>query len=90
MCQQSIEKLLEAHVTGETDALAPRIHNLVRLAEMSGQEFTATQRDLLERLSLYYLPARYPPEIRFMRWRRRSNGRWQPITRGKRRSCGSD
>jgi HEPN domain-containing protein len=63
MCQQSIEKLLEAHVTGETDALAPRIHNLVRLAEMSGQEFTATQRDLLERLSLYYLPARYPPEI---------------------------
>ena len=38
-------------------------HNLVRLADMSGQNFTAEERVLLERLSLYYLQARYPPEI---------------------------
>ena len=58
-----MEKLLKAHVTLQTSELAPRIHNLVRLAEMSGQEFTAEERVLLERLSLYYLQSRYPPEI---------------------------
>lgn len=64
MCQQqSVEKLLKAHVTRATGELAPRIHNLVRLAEMSGEEFTAEERVLLERLSLYYLQARDPPEI---------------------------
>jgi len=63
MCQQAVEKLLKAHVTRETRELAPRIHNLVRLAEMSGQDFTDAERVLLERLSLYYLQARYPPEI---------------------------
>ncbi len=47
-------------MTGE---LAPRIHNLVRLAESSGQKFADEERVLLERLSLYYLQSRYPPEI---------------------------
>jgi HEPN domain-containing protein len=63
MCQQSIEKLLKAHVTRATGEIAPRIHNLVRLAELSGQAFTDEERVVLERLSLYYLQARYPPEI---------------------------
>jgi HEPN domain-containing protein len=63
MCQQSIEKLLKAHVTRETGELAPRIHNLVRLADVSGQKFAPAERELLERLSLYYLQTRYPPEI---------------------------
>lgn len=63
MCQQSVEKLLKAHVTKATGELAPRIHNLVRLADMSSQEFSDEERGLLERLSLCYLQARYPPEI---------------------------
>ncbi len=63
LCQQCVEKLLKAHVTRKTGALAPRIHHLVRLAEMSGQELTANERVLLQRLSLYYLQSRYPPEI---------------------------
>jgi HEPN domain-containing protein len=63
LCQQSLEKLLKAHVTRETGKLAPRIHNLVRLAEMSDEEFSVEEQALLERLSLYYLQSRYPPEI---------------------------
>ncbi len=63
LCQQSLEKLLKAHVTACTGELAPRIHNLVRLADMSSQQFSAEERVLLERLSLYYLQSRYPPEI---------------------------
>ena len=63
LCQQSLEKLLKAHVTRETGKLAPRIHNLVRLADTSDEEFSLEERALLERLSLYYLQSRYPPEI---------------------------
>jgi HEPN domain-containing protein len=58
-----MEKLLKAHVTIRTRVLAPRIHNLLRLAEMSGMDFSPDERTLLEHLSLYYLQSRYPPEI---------------------------
>ena len=63
MCQQSLEKLLKAHVTSRTDKLPPRIHNLVRLGELAGLEFSQEEKTLLERLSLYYLQTRYPPDV---------------------------
>ena len=63
MCQQCMGKLLKAHVTLHTGELAPRIHHLVPLGEMSGQKLSVEDRTLLERLSLYYLQSRYPPEI---------------------------
>lgn len=63
MCQQSLEKLLKAHVTAQTRQFPPRVHNLMRLAEMSGSEFSEEEKMLLERLSLYYLQSRYPPEV---------------------------
>ena len=34
MCQQSLEKLLKAHVMARTAEFPPRIHSLVRLAEL--------------------------------------------------------
>ena len=63
MCQQSLEKLLKAFVTARKGEFPPRIHNLVRLGEVAALEFSDDERKLLERLSLYYLQSRYPPEI---------------------------
>jgi HEPN domain-containing protein len=63
MCQQSLEKLLKAHVTAQTREFPPRIHNLVRLAELTSFEFSQEEKTHLERLSLYYLQSRYPPEV---------------------------
>ena len=63
MCQQSLEKLLKAHLTRRTAAFPPRIHSLARLAELAGVELSQDDKALLERLSLYYLQSRYPPEI---------------------------
>jgi HEPN domain-containing protein len=63
MCQQSLEKLLKAHLTRRTAAFPPRIHSLARLVELAGIELSQDDKVLLERLSLYYLQSRYPPEI---------------------------
>ncbi len=63
MCQQSLEKLLKARITARTAEFPPRIHGLVRLAELAGLELSQEDKTLLERLSLYYLQSRYPPEI---------------------------
>jgi HEPN domain-containing protein len=63
MCQQALEKILKACATVKTGEFAPRIHNLVRLAELAALDFSEDEMKLLERLSLYYLQSRYPPEI---------------------------
>lgn len=63
MCQQSLEKLLKAHVTARTSEFPPRIHNLVRLGELAALEFSPEEEATLERLSLYYLQSRYPPDL---------------------------
>lgn len=63
MCQQSLEKLLKAHVAARTEEFPPRIHNLVRLGEVAAFDFSEEEKKFLERLSLYYLQSRYPPEI---------------------------
>ena len=66
MCQQALEKLLKAHVTALTDKFPPRIHSLVRLAELAALELSDAEKGLLERLSLYYLQSRYPPEVQVL------------------------
>jgi len=63
MCQQALEKLLKALVTARTGTFPPRSHNLLRLRELAGVELSREDQALLERLSLYYLQSRYPPEI---------------------------
>lgn len=63
MCQQAMEKILKACTTMKTGEFPPRIHNLARLAELAALDLTEEERKLLERLSLYYLQSRYPPEI---------------------------
>ena len=63
MCQQALEKLLKAFVTAQTETFPPRSHNLLRLGELAGVELSREEKALLERLSLYYIQSRYPPEI---------------------------
>ena len=63
MCQQSLEKLLKAHVMARTVEFPPRIHSLVRLTEFAALNPSEEERGFLERLSLYYIQSRYPPDI---------------------------
>jgi HEPN domain-containing protein len=56
----ALEKLLKAHVCRYTGEIAPRIHNLVRLAELSGVVLTTKQLDILAEMNPYNLEGRYP------------------------------
>ncbi len=56
----ALEKLLKAHVCKTTKDLAPRIHNLLRLAELGKIALSSEQRDFLEKINLYNLEGRYP------------------------------
>jgi len=56
----AIEKALKALVCSKTSDIAPRIHNLVRLAEMADVDLEDTQRDVLAELNAFNLEGRYP------------------------------
>ena len=62
-CQQAVEKMLKSVVAQQTRELPPRIHKLVRLAEVTGLEVDETQMDFLRELSAYYIPTRYPEDV---------------------------
>lgn len=59
----SLEKLLKALVCRHTQDLAPRIHNLVRLAELTALIFTPEQMDLLADMNAFNLEGRYPDSL---------------------------
>jgi HEPN domain-containing protein len=56
----ALEKILKAHVCRYTGELAPRIHNLVRLAEISGLKLSEEQTDLLADVNEFNIEGRYP------------------------------
>ena len=56
----TLEKLLKANVCKKTNELAPRIHNLLRLAELGSIALLPEQGDFLEKMNLYNLEGRYP------------------------------
>lgn len=58
--QLALEKTLKALVCRHTGDLAPRLHNLVRLAEIAGLQPTPSQRDALAELSVLNIEGRYP------------------------------
>ena len=43
-CQQAVEKMLKALIAKRTRELPPRLHNLIRLAEVAALRFRKTQR----------------------------------------------
>jgi HEPN domain-containing protein len=59
----ALEKALKALVCAQTADLAPRLHNLVRLAELVGQELSAAQIDTLAEMNVFALEGRYPDAL---------------------------
>jgi len=56
----ALEKLLKAHVCRSTQDLAPRIHNLSRLATLTTLTLTQQQEDILAEMNTFNLEGRYP------------------------------
>ena len=70
MCHQTIEKALKAVISKgcAEDEIPPKIHNLVRLSDVSGltEKMTPEQSALLERMNPLNIEARYPDYKRFI------------------------
>ncbi len=56
----SLEKILKAHVCKSTGKIAPKIHNLVRLAETAGLKLPDDKLDFLAEMGEFNLEGRYP------------------------------
>ncbi len=56
----SLEKTIKARVCGATQDYAPKIHNLVRLAELAGLVLEAGQTEFLGEMNAFNLQGRYP------------------------------
>jgi HEPN domain-containing protein len=59
----AIEKALKAHVCSKTGDLPPRIHNLVRLAELAGVGVTPEHVDVLAEMNAFSMESRYPDPL---------------------------
>ena len=62
-CQQAVEKTLKALIVKRTSDFPPRLHNLLRLAEIADIKMEPDREDFLGELSGYYIQTRYPEEI---------------------------
>ena len=56
----ALEKLLKAHVCRRRQELAPRIHNLVRLAELAEIALNDDKLDILAEMNEFNVEGRYP------------------------------
>lgn len=56
----SLEKILKAHFCVNRRDVAPKSHNLVRLAEIGGVSLNVAQRDILADINAFNLEGRYP------------------------------
>lgn len=56
----TIEKLLKALICKNSHNLAPRIHNLSRLAGLAGIALNSDQVDLLAEINTFHIEGRYP------------------------------
>jgi len=61
-CHSVLEKGLKALVARHTEAIPPRSHNLLRLAELAELELPAEVADFFTRMNVFQLEARYPDE----------------------------
>ena len=59
----ALEKLLKAHVCRQTSDLAPRLHNLVRLAELAELDLPKTCMDTLAEMNPFAIAGRYPDAL---------------------------
>jgi HEPN domain-containing protein len=56
----ALEKMLKAHICKKTEKLAPKSHNLVRLAEMAELQLKPQDLDTLAEMNEFNLEGRYP------------------------------
>lgn len=56
----ALEKTLKAHVCKHTEEIAPRMHNLLRLTELSNCDLSESHKEFLARFDRYQLEGRYP------------------------------
>jgi HEPN domain-containing protein len=56
----AIEKLLKAHIVRATRDVPPRIHDLVRLFQITALDLGDEQKDCLLEFGAYQLEGRYP------------------------------
>lgn len=59
----ALEKLLKAHVCKQTGDLAPRMHNLVRLAEAAHLTVDDAKLDVLAVMNAFNIEGRYPESL---------------------------
>ena len=59
-CQQAVEKMIKAIIASKTKELPPRIHQLMRLADVTELDFGGDTADFLRELSSYYIQTRIP------------------------------
>ena len=59
----ALEKMLKAHVCKHTNEIAPRSHNLIRLAELSGLTIEESRLDVLAEMNEFNLEGRYPVDF---------------------------
>lgn len=55
--------MLKGVIVAKTKTFPPRIHNLVKLADICGLALAEDDKLFLEKISYYYLETRYPQEI---------------------------
>ncbi|MCX5905222.1 MAG: HEPN domain-containing protein [Proteobacteria bacterium] len=59
----SLEKLIKARICRHTQDIAPRIHNLVKLAETAELSLTQRQIDILAEMNVFNIEGRYPDSL---------------------------
>lgn len=62
-CQQSVEKMLKALIVENTKSFPPKIHDLVKLLNLTGIDADQEEKEFLAKLNYYYLETRYPREL---------------------------
>ena len=67
-CQQAVEKMLKALIARRTRTMPPRLHNLMRLAEVAALTVPEDTAHLFRRLTDFYIASRYPEEIEEAAW----------------------
>jgi len=56
----ALEKILKAHVVRTRREVPPRIHNLLRLAQLAGLTYDGDREEFLRRFDAHQLEGRYP------------------------------
>lgn len=55
----ALEKILKAQIIKETGALAPKIHDLIRLSQLGNLKLSGEQVDFLGQMNFYAIHGRY-------------------------------